>query len=858
MELDDDAIYFNKINNLHKKSDNENSSINNRKNRTINKVYLNNQNLRLPKEDINKYNNLTIINRKQIQKNKNDFKKVNTNPFLTEISPNYNKRNKLNILPTSVYCINMKKENYYIKNNLGKSIFSKISEAIYEHDKHEEKYPNKKVLNLEKITEDNYNQLTEEAYLYSIINKKNSENKKIINEFLERKKKEEKSKKIGIENDSAIVFETLKDLKRSKNLTDRNRSFKSSRTLMEFLQDQKLKEENHQLLLKRNEILNNEKINLIIRDRPYLNEQSIKIVNNIERNRKDIHNRLYEEYKLKEKREKQKQKEIIHLKKIKKRKISQKEIEENSNRLYNSHIKKNRNIQKTLNVNNYSTINPSINRNSNEIILRRLIRKLEDSFEIIFGKKLKDEFELNYLQFLNLLYFVGFTSKNYFEIIDESSNNNILINKKQSLGMKYYLSKDLILDNINCKKDRLDISSKNEKSNKMNNTKDNEIIKNNTNKHHYLENEIEYKLSNDAWKLIIGKKEFNDKEISYSTKIIYFFFNVFGKKDNFNQSIKKEFSETLKILKELNNSDISDYIYKYFHIFRNNAISRLLIRENWNKRKNEIKYENNNNATFSLKKTFDYSNKNNYTFNNIHKSNENINNFYSKYEERKVNKMEKKIKDKEKNDYTFFPFSRTIKDKRNIDGEIKRLMNSSDKNFMAKKQIDENLKNNLKNKSFNSNSNLSKMFKNNPLEKDDIVMKKIKELKEARNQRNYQRIVKEKGLRLNDIENKYNNNENLFEYKDRFVHVDEPLNNFKNTFKKYERSNMKDKFIKKEKYSFEIFVENKPKKLIIYYGDDVNIKIKEFCNKYKLDYNDKQLLFNIITKKIKDVNNIYH
>jgi len=866
MENDDDIIYLNKLTNLKRKEDNEKKNINKGKNIATNKVDLNIHNLKLSKEEIpnNSYNNLTIITqknkRKAIQKSKNNFKKINDNPFLTEISfPNYDKRKKLKKLPTSVYCINMKKKKEDIKDNLGKSIFSKISEAIYEHDKNKEKYPNKKVLNLEKITEDNYNQLTEEAYLYSIVNKKNNENKKIITKFLERKKKEEKSKKIGIENDSALIFETLKDLKRSNNLTDRNRSFKSSRTLLEFLQDQKLKEEKHQMLLKKNEILKNEKINLIIRDRPYLNEESIKIMNSINRNKKDIHSRLYEEYKLKEKREKQKQKEIILLTKSKEKKISQKEIEENSKRLYSSNIKKNRinEIQKNLNSNNYSTINPSINKNSNEIIFKRFIKKLEDSFENICGKKIKEEFELSYLEFLNLLYYAGFTNKNYSEIIDKKFNDNILLNKKQSLGMKYYLSNDFILDNIICKRDKLDISSKTKESIKMNNKKYKEI-KNNLNKQHFFKNEIEYKLSKDAWKLIIGNKKFNDKEISYSIKIIYFFLNVFGNKDNFNKYIKKEFSENIKVLNVLNNLNQSDYIYKYFQIFRNNAINKLLIREGGNKGKSEIKYQNKNEPTLSLKKTFDYSNRNN-TLNIIHKSNENNNNFDLKNNKKgKVKKMEKEKYAQEKKPYIFLPFPSTLNDKTIIDETVKRLTNLSDKNIKAKTEINENLNNNLKNKSFNSNRNLSKMFKKNPLEKDDIVMKKIKELKEARNQRNYQRMVKEKGLRINDIENKYNNNVNLFEYKDRFVHVDEPLNNFKNTFKKYESSSLKDKIIKKEKYTFEIFVENKPKKLIIYCGDDINIKIREFCNKYKLDYNDKQQIFNTITKKIKDVNNIYH
>ena len=42
-------------------------------------------------------------------------------------------------------------------------------------------------------------------------------------------------------------------------------------------------------------------MNLIIRDRPYLNEESLKIVNNIDRNKQNIHMRLYQEYSEKKK-----------------------------------------------------------------------------------------------------------------------------------------------------------------------------------------------------------------------------------------------------------------------------------------------------------------------------------------------------------------------------------------------------------------------------------------------------------------------------------------------------------------------------------------------------------------------------
>jgi hypothetical protein len=69
---------------------------------------------------------------------------------------------------------------------------------MYEKSK-EEKFPKKKERDLQKEEEEKYDKFTEEAFLISQANKTNRENKKIINEFLERKKKEELADKVGIE-----------------------------------------------------------------------------------------------------------------------------------------------------------------------------------------------------------------------------------------------------------------------------------------------------------------------------------------------------------------------------------------------------------------------------------------------------------------------------------------------------------------------------------------------------------------------------------------------------------------------------------------------------------------------------------
>ena len=106
----------------------------------------------------------------------------------------------------------------------------------------------------------------------------------------------------------------------------------------------------------------------------------------------------------------------------------------------------------------------------------------------------------------------------------------------------------------------------------------------------------------------------------------------------------------------------------------------------------------------------------------------------------------------------------------------------------------------------------------------------------------------------------HNNNNNLYEFNElnykneRFAHDDEPLNYFKNTFKKYEKFVTKPK---KEKYIFEITIDNKPRNLVIYQNDDINYRVKDFCNVYKLTYNDKKRIFLTINQNLKERNNLY-
>ena len=185
------------------------------------------------------------IPKKIIHNQKKTKKKNNVNPFLSEggalENSKFKKISNSDFSKNSgkvSYLYNYKNDTSEVKDSsINKTVFSKISENMYKISK-EDKFPIKKARNLEQENEETYNKLTEEAFLCSCANKANKENKKIIYEFLDRKKKQQTSKKIGIdlENKSKAnnenELESLKDIKRLTILTDRNRSYKSSRTFL--------------------------------------------------------------------------------------------------------------------------------------------------------------------------------------------------------------------------------------------------------------------------------------------------------------------------------------------------------------------------------------------------------------------------------------------------------------------------------------------------------------------------------------------------------------------------------------------------------------------------------------------------
>ena len=561
----------------------------------------------------------------------------NINPFLQVDIENKNTKriikreiNKYSV--RSSYLLHYKNTISDLKEpNQNKSVFSKISEIMYQKTM-EENFPKKKEKDIQKDKEEKYDKFTEESYLISHANKQNKENQKIIDEFLERKKKEELIDKMGIDSDKEKEndLEPLQDNKRNYIITDRNTNFKLKRDFNEFLENQKNKEEKHKAHLKNNEKMNYDKVNSNVFDKPILNEESIKIANKGKRNGNiAIHQRLYDEYnELKEKKEKS-EKEKMNINKREEKKASNVNIKKNVERLYKEYEAKKKRINKNEMKKNKELKNKasncSLSKTSNQIIFKRFKRILTNSINIVMNKNLEETFEINFHDFIKLLFLINFTTKNYYELIIQTENNN----EKEIINQSIKLYPNSKQNRVIFKKNRFELDR-------------------------------EYKLLVDAWKIITKRKEFKSDITGESQRLLIFIISVFGIYDgnNNNDLINREFS--FLINDENDNSkylNLSKQIYKYFNIFKNNAINGLLFRENENKRKKELKKENEKFFTFcpklekSSKNYISASNSPNHKKLSVEKNYKD----YKKNKELKLKEQEKLQEQVEKEKCPFFP-----------------------------------------------------------------------------------------------------------------------------------------------------------------------------------------------------------
>ena len=489
--------------------------------------------------------------------------------------------------------------------NEDKTIFSKIAEDLYLDNKNY-LIPKKNYLDILKTEEDNYNRLTIENYLFTCADKENSKNNKIISNFLERKTKEQNNKKIGnsdlekndIENLAEIrgLYSDRKNIKLLKN---------SSRSPDQFIKEQKIFEEKHKeymnkLIKKYNEETKNE-----YKDKPTINKRSEQLAN-MNKSNKDIYKKLYEEFNiLKQKKEEKIKNDRLFYDKRKIKKLKNEEIIENSKRLYQEYTKKKNNynensVKQLKNIMSMSAAS-LIEKKSNILVYKKLINKYKKEIELLFNKKLSDKFDINYNDYLTLMFRLGCVEKNYNEVKNNENknllNNNIQKNSKINDEPEQINIKNKILYSINILKKNIFIKSKSPEKNKIN-------------------NESKLKLMNNSWKIISKSKEFSSLNKSNSFRLLLFFLSLHGiyKGDLNDNFIKKEFP----FLSEM--TDKTDYIdeigakqiYKNFQMFRNNAINYISLENKREKKTDIIEFKNEKmpKESKSFVKTIDYSDKN--------------------------------------------------------------------------------------------------------------------------------------------------------------------------------------------------------------------------------------------------------
>ena len=542
------------------------------------------------------------------------------------------------------------------KNN-GKSVFLKISEDIYSKLKSK---PNKEVRDIYKTEEDAYNKMTSDPYIRTCKNKENVKNKKIVQQCLDRKAKEDIFKKIGIECDRNREKKKLQDPKRACSVTDRNINFKSTRTLAQFLRDQKGERKKEKKINKNNKkipmpfkenILPQDSTFVFSEDKEELKSQfsdfsknyldecksmianSDKYIINVEEEKGTLNNKNNNKIN----KTFQMNKESINSNNFSLLSVNSGNKYKNGKNKINKNEKTNNKSQKkSLNIKENSTA--SISKNSAETNIIKFLNLYKETIEIIYGQKIENDFEINFSFFLLILYKIGFTNKNYSSLIEMSYETDT----KKMETMHPSVISDISLSNSSSANISINRNNPIKKRNVINNLNNSELKNKNSIAGKSLEDEAEnytinsfkndkeFILSKDAWKILTEKKNFDEDICITNKKFFLFFICVLGigeylrEKKNFKKDYNFFFSDK-KIMNQYNN--LKKYINKYFGIFSINANENsvnsekkyLIVKNNTNSYNNSI-------ATSFVVNNSDINNKYNIYEKNYFNGNRNLDN----------------------------------------------------------------------------------------------------------------------------------------------------------------------------------------------------------------------------------------
>ena len=727
------------------------------------------------------------------------------------------------------------------KNN-GKSVFLKISEDIYSKLKSK---PNKEVRDIYKTEEDAYNKMTSDPYIRTCKNKENVKNKKIVQQCLDRKAKEDIFKKIGIECDRNREKKKLQDPKRACSVTDRNINFKSTRTLAQFLRDQKGERKKEKKINKNNKkipmpfkenILPQDSTFVFSEDKEELKSQfsdfsknyldecksmianSDKYIINVEEEKGTLNNKNNNKIN----KTFQMNKESINSNNFSLLSVNSGNKYKNGKNKINKNEKTNNKSQKkSLNIKENSTA--SISKNSAETNIIKFLNLYKETIEIIYGQKIENDFEINFSFFLLILYKIGFTNKNYSSLIEMSYETDT----KKMETMHPSVISDISLSNSSSANISINRNNPIKKRNVINNLNNSELKNKNSIAGKSLEDEAEnytinsfkndkeFILCKDAWKILTEKKNFDEDICITNKKFFLFFICVLGigeylrEKKNFKKDYNFFFNDK-KIMNQYNN--LKKYINKYFGIFSINANENSVNSEKkYLIDKNNTNSYNNSIATSFVVNNSDINNKYNIYEKNYFNGNRNLDNLEDTNSEKLFYEG---IKEEEKFFYSV----------NNQSEKSYKTLNFTEMGDLP----NNNNNNNLLNSSLTDNSSildLKKFLNPNTSEKMDDEIEVDSFLFED-NKKNYF---------------KYNNNE---------INNDSSIEPPKT--KKINNNNINNNTKKRVGYVFEIKVENELKKLVLKKGEDKNIIVKNFCEKYGINEEEKTKIIKIIDERLKN------
>ena len=460
-----------------------------------------------------------------------------------------------------------------------KTIFSKITEDLYLDNKLFLQ-PKKVYFDMSKIKEDNYNKLTTENYLFTCADKENSKNNKIINSFLERKTKELNNKKIGNDPEKDEK-ENLLEIKAP--YSDRKKEKKGKnlcRSPEQFLKEQKILEEKHKNYIDKLTKKYIEEEKNAIKNKPTICKKSEKIMNMKKTGNKDIHLKLYEDYNIKKQKLEEANKNYFifneNIKTTKYKKVNKDEIMQYAKKLHKDFEKRKNYISenkiKQLNdIKNMSAVS-LIEKKSNFIVYKKLIKKYKNEMKALFNKNISDKFEISYSDYLSFIYKLDLVEKDYSDV------NNIK-QKNTNMSKGNNLDKIFNIKYNNIDQENYNTNIKNKIIFSKNILKRNTYFKSKSIEKIKIDEEFEIKTVNNSWKMITKAKEFSKDEKGNSRRILYFILSVYGiyKGDLNDNFVKKEFPFLSKEEDKSYFIDISlsRQIYKYFSIFRNMAINKI-------------------------------------------------------------------------------------------------------------------------------------------------------------------------------------------------------------------------------------------------------------------------------------------